>query len=1271
MAPTNCRQDECLSHGPIASARARCGTIRRGRGWRAAAALAAAAAFGAAYGGATFTDISPDRSPMYQSTYAFGASGGRVNNLAAAPGTNQVFYAASEWGGLWKTQDGGAHWQHLDGHVPMATWDVAVDPLDVNTVYATSLHDGRVDTVAGIEVSRDAGATWTHPASAVPPTTPTGASFYCPRPGEVSGFGIGIRPDAPQNVYVGTTCGIAISHDDGATWTYADPAGAATATAVWDVLARPGGPQAMGIVDACGAGGVFRSTDGGAYWSRHDLPFALYNTGRCSIAASPFEDDVIFVVDDIENPGFFSPFHSVWESDDAGVTWQLLGKPYSPTSNPKRLTFLTTNRRSDIGGKHAFDLWYGEEDIWRVPCVTPNPPLPGSPSRCPVASPQVTWFGPPIGTAPWGEVTRLEEFTGAHGDSGDLEFDRTAPVDACPAIYASDGGVFHRDPAASDCQDPAFLQPDVSPHALWLWGFSGANHPDGHVDLYFACQDDNAWAATDAQTGSPTWTDRGPADSFSIAADVNRVVWVSAANTLEVQGPGMVGGKQVAPPAPLLRFLFLPAVDRYADKSYVIATSAGIYVTSDITAASVAWTQLGSFPGPGPICGVRASVDPAMPNQPVFYVQAGPNCNQALNDLQGDGLYKYVGAGGAGTWQRIDTAYGTGGIGVFGVDRTNPNRLSASNLCQGTDCPRMIFSNDGGATWQRNTALDDRMVGLGLSVPGQPVFRYANATGPTTDYGFNATLPGYPQPSLVAFDPDAPNVIVAGGRDSGVFLSMDGGKNWGTLTDPVHPGQTHVPHLPRPWFAHFQHDATGAIQLYLGTQGRGVWRVTIRPPLAVTGGPYTTDEGSPVTLNASGSSDPDGQALSYAWDLNGDGVFDDATGATAQFDQVGQDGIAHVGVKVTAGGVSSIATTTVTVKNVAPAVSLVSDAPKNEGDVVTVQGVATDPGWLDPLSATIDWGDGSPVAPLAGTLENVPPDATLSFSSSHTYGDNGVFVAKVCATDDDTTTCGMVDLSILNVPPTAVIDTTGTVDVNGIPTYIVHTGDLVPFSARSTDPGSDDLTLSWDWDDGPPAPDRTRVDLVNPPNPDPFPSPSVQPRDVTDTVSHAFPQACVYDVTFRAVDDDQGSHADSVHVIVAGTASATRSAGYWKQQYNSPGKSSLGVPTLTCDLQIVGFMSRVFDEVRLASTFAEASDVLDSSGSKPDALRTLDRQLLAAWLNFADGSLDLSTMVDTDGDHHPDTTFAQAVFAAETVRLDPNATKSQIVEQADILERIN
>ena len=49
-------------------------------------------------------------------------------------------------------------------------------------------------------------------------------------------------------------------------------------------------------------------------------------------------------------------------------------------------------------------------------------------------------------------------------------------------------------------------------------------------------------------------------------------------------------------------------------------------------------------------------------------------------------------------------------------------------------------------------------------------------------------------------------------------------------------------------------------------------------PSADAGNSYSIMEGTDLVLDASGSSDADGDSLSYAWDLDNDGTYDDATG---------------------------------------------------------------------------------------------------------------------------------------------------------------------------------------------------------------------------------------------------------------------------------------------------------------------------------------------------------------------------------------------------------
>ena len=442
-------------------------------------------------------------------------------------------------------------------------------------------------------------------------------------------------------------------------------------------------------------------------------------------------------------------------------------------------------------------------------------------------------------------------------------------------------------------------------------------------------------------------------------------------------------------------------------------------------------------------------------------------------------------------------------------------------------------------------------------------------------------------------------------------------------------------------------------------------------PAADAGGPYSTPEGTDVTLDGSGStpaSDPSaGAIVKYEWDLDNDGEYYDATGATTVFTQVGQDATFIIGLRVTdEAGNTDTDSTTVTVTNVAPTVQLDAIAAVDENVSITLSGYGSDPGWLDNLTGTVDWGDGAGPSPLPGVLENTRPDATLSFSVPHTYGDNGTFSISVCISDDDTSSCSTIDAVISNVNPTATIDPSGQTTYDGVSAYIVHAGEVVDIEARSTDPGSDDLTLRWKWNDG--SPDSAIVSLVNPPNPDTPKSPSIQPRGVIGSMSHIYGGACLYNFQFSATDDDGGMNSNSAAVVIVGNANRMRSAGYWFNQYSLKKPESFTNAQLACYLKIATFMSTVFDTS--LDTRAEAVSVLYPEKNAGSAQKLFDRQLLAAWLNFANGAIGLADPVDTNGDLVNDSTFGAAVLAAENVRNDPASTRAQLLSQRNILEFI-
>ena len=246
---------------------------------------------------------------------------------------------------------------------------------------------------------------------------------------------------------------------------------------------------------------------------------------------------------------------------------------------------------------------------------------------------------------------------------------------------------------------------------------------------------------------------------------------------------------------------------------------------------------------------------------------------------------------------------------------------------------------------------------------------------------------------------------------------------------------------------------------------------------------------------------------------------------------------------------------------------------------------------------------------------------------------------------------------------------TGTVLVNGIPTFFSDAGTAVPLSARVQGVGSDDETWTWSWGDGTSStPVRNRVDPLTD---DPLPSPSVSPHDFVAAASHARAEACMYDVGFSVRDDDAGSASDKVKVLLTQPPALSRGAGYWQHQYRGNGEISFSTARLDCYLAIAGYLSNVFNEVRDASTRTKAHDDIFVKGLNGTMSEQLDRQLLAGWINFANGGVEYTEMLDTNADGRLDAPFVQVMATAEAVRRNPASSRTQLQRQRDILTRIN
>ncbi|MCA9169836.1 MAG: cadherin domain-containing protein, partial [Planctomycetales bacterium] len=174
-------------------------------------------------------------------------------------------------------------------------------------------------------------------------------------------------------------------------------------------------------------------------------------------------------------------------------------------------------------------------------------------------------------------------------------------------------------------------------------------------------------------------------------------------------------------------------------------------------------------------------------------------------------------------------------------------------------------------------------------------------------------------------------------------------------------------------------------------------------PVVDIGGPYAIGEGGALSLDASGTTDANGDTLTYRWDLDNDGQYDDlvTTSATsvvswASLSSLGvdDDGSYTIGLQVDDGNGGVVNTSTsLTIDNVAPTLSVSGDAVAAGGGTYTLTLTDSDPGNDTISSWTVNWGDGS-----IDTYVGDPNSVTHVYSNSLS---GMTFNITVSAVDED------------------------------------------------------------------------------------------------------------------------------------------------------------------------------------------------------------------------------------------------------------------------------
>ena len=201
------------------------------------------------------------------------------------------------------------------------------------------------------------------------------------------------------------------------------------------------------------------------------------------------------------------------------------------------------------------------------------------------------------------------------------------------------------------------------------------------------------------------------------------------------------------------------------------------------------------------------------------------------------------------------------------------------------------------------------------------------------------------------------------------------------------------------------------------------------PPVAEAGGPYLGEECNSMLLDASGSSDPDGDPLTYRWLISGMWI---ENYYNPYLDWIWLDDfLGEITLEVSDGDLTALDTALVTVLNVLPVILNVTGPTEVDVDVEMsllvdfFDGLADPRGMiasLDTYTATFSWGDGSSTEFSLGANE-------FNFGGTHVYTEAGLYQIIITIVDDNDGQASAIweinvdgDLALVEAGPDGIID---------------------------------------------------------------------------------------------------------------------------------------------------------------------------------------------------------------------------------------------------------
>ncbi len=265
-----------------------------------------------------------------------GPVGNRTTSIVGVPGQPYVYYAGSASGGIFKTIDGGIHWEPIfDGQPVSSIGSLAIAPSDPNVVWAGTGEAwirSHISVGQGIYKSADAGKTWK--LMGLEKTGRIGHLAIDPKnPDIVMACAVGhaYGPQQERGVFRTTDGGktwdrvLFTDENSGCSDLVMDPNNPRTLFAgMWPLVIHTWGRESGGP-----GSGLFVSHDEGATWTKiagHGLP--TRTTGKWGLAIARSNPKRIYALieagDGVPYQGQETDSGKLWRSDDGGENWRLV-----------------------------------------------------------------------------------------------------------------------------------------------------------------------------------------------------------------------------------------------------------------------------------------------------------------------------------------------------------------------------------------------------------------------------------------------------------------------------------------------------------------------------------------------------------------------------------------------------------------------------------------------------------------------------------------------------------------------------------------------------------------------------------------------------------------------------------------------------------------------------------------------------------------------------------------------------------------------------------